>query len=63
MGPADDGDNNNLKTTTIVTPLSKIVLPLLKNDVTSVTTAKVIKLKTLQMFPHKRGGIHDYHHT
>jgi len=30
MGSADDGDNNDLKTTTIVTPLSKTVLPLLK---------------------------------
>jgi len=30
MGSADDGDNNDLKTTTTVTPLSKIALPLLK---------------------------------
>jgi hypothetical protein len=30
MGSADDGDNNDLKTTIIVTPLSKIVLPVLK---------------------------------
>jgi hypothetical protein len=30
MGSADDGDNNDLKTTKTVTPLSNIDLPLFK---------------------------------